>query len=378
MKILYPVIDGEISGGNIICFRIIEESLRRGYEVIINSPTEGKFTDILREKGIKVYNLDTRRSFRFDNAIKLARIIKKENINLVHSHGPLGVTILSRLAGWLAVVPVINHAHARDFPSANPAVRLYHYLFNWITNRLFCAQVIAVSESTKKIMIKQGVSADKVKVVYNGIDTDTLRDSVRISIEIRKSFSLNENQRIIGNIGRIDRFKGQHILIESALRVVKEFPEAVFMIIGEDLGRAGGYRKELEVLAGDLGIKQSIIFTGYRHDIRDLMNTFDIFVLPSLEEGLSVAILEAMAAKKAVITTSVGGNPEIVLGGKTGTLVPPKDPDKLADAIIYHLSNPEISKQMGENGYELIKQKFSLSEMLEKIMNIYNEVVTSR
>jgi len=112
LKILYPIINGEVTGGNMICLRIIEEALKKGYAVVVNSPTEGKFTDILREKGIKVYNIDTRRSFRFDSAIKLARVIRKEDINLVHSHIPLGGIILSRLGGWMAGVPVINHVHA--------------------------------------------------------------------------------------------------------------------------------------------------------------------------------------------------------------------------------------------------------------------------
>lgn len=375
MKILYPVIDGEVSGGNIVCLRIIEEALKRGYAVIVNSPTDSKFTDILRAKGIKVYNLDTRRSFRFDNAIKLARIIKKENIDLVHSHGPLGVTILSRLAGWLAAVPVINHAHAPDFPSANPGVGLYHYLLNWVTSRFFCAGVIAVSEAVKKIIIRQGVNVDKITVVYNGIDLDAIRYDKKTSIEIRESFGLNENQQIIGNVGRIDRFKGQHIFIESALKVLKKNPEVIFMIVGEDIGNAGRYKKELEGLTVDLGLKQNIIFTGYRHDVMDLMNTFNIFVLPSLAEGLSVAILEAMAAKKAVITTPAGGNPEIVIDGSTGTLVEPQNPDKLAEAIIYHLRNPEISKRMGECGYGRVKKYFSLSQMLDKVFDIYKEVL---
>lgn len=357
-----------------ICLRIIEKSLKMGYAVIVNSPREGKFTGILREMGLKVYNIDTRRSFRLDNAIKLARIIKKENINLVHSHGPLAVIILSRLAGWLAAVPVINHAHAPDFPSARAAVRLYHYLLNRITGRFFCARVIAVSEAVKKMIIKQGVSVDKITVVRNGIDLDAIRYDKKTSLEIRKSFGLNDNQRIIGEIGRLCRFKGQHILIQSALGIVKKIPEAIFMIIGEDLQRAGEYKKELEDLAGDLGIKQNIIFTGYREDIMDLMNTFDIFVLPSLGEGLSVAILEAMAAKKAVIATSVGGNPEIVVDGSTGTLVEPQSPDKLTQAIIYHLENPEISKRMGQMGYDRVKKYFSQSQMLDKVMDIYKEV----
>jgi glycosyltransferase involved in cell wall biosynthesis len=376
-RILYAVIDGEITGGNMICLKIIEEGLKRGYPAVVNSPTEGKFTDILREKGIKVYNIDTRRSFRFDSAIKLAGIINKEDINLMYSHTPLGGTILSRLGGWMAGVPVINHAHLPDNMNANPFVKRYQLLLNWLTSRFFCAKVIAVSESTKMDIIKQGIVANKIIVVYNGIDLDDGRYS-KIPIEIRQEFGLGQNQRIIGEVARLCESKGQHILIKAAQKVIKEFPQTVFMIVGEDLERKGEYKKKLEDLASDLGLKQQIIFTGYRPDIMNLLNAFDLFVLPSLVEGLPVVILEAMAAKKPVIATSVGGNAEIVVDGKTGILVPPEDSDKLAKAIIYHLNNPEISKRMGEKGYEKVRQYFSLSEMLDKVMDIYKEVLEEK
>ncbi len=375
LKILYPVIDGDISGGNMIALRIIEEALRRGHGAVVNSPTEGKFTNILRGKGIiKIYNVDTRRSFRFDNAIKLAHIMKKEGINLVHSHTPLGGVVLSRLGGWIAGVPVITHAHTRDFMNQNPFVGQYQFILNWITSKLFCAKVIAVSESVKKEIIKQGAAANKITVVYNGIDLDDYRCN-RSSLEIRKEFGLKENQHIVGEIGRLCKAKGQHILVKSVQKVIKKIPDTVFMIVGEDQEKRGEYKKELEDLATNLGVKQHIIFTGYRGDIMDLMHVLDFLILPSLVEGLSVVILEAMLAKKPVIATSIGGNPEIVMDGETGTLIPPEDPDRLAEAIIYHLEHPEISKKMGEMGYERVGKYFSLSQMLDKVMNIYKEVL---
>ncbi len=377
MKILCPIIDGEVTGGNLICLRIIEESLKRGYGVVVNSPTEGKFTHLLREKGLKVYNIDTRRTFRFDSAIKLAYIIKKEGINLVHSHAPLGGTILSCLAGWIAGVPVINHAHISYYLNLNPIVKCYQFLLNWLTNRLFCVKVIAVSEFVKREIIRQGTTVNKITVVYNGIDLDNIRYESN-PIKIREEFGL-KYQFIIGEVGRLGNDKGQHILIKAAEKVTKNFPNVVFMFVGEDLTKERDYKKKLERLIADLGLKHKFIFTGYRLDIMNLMSAFDIFVLPStFREGLAVVILEAMAAKKAVITTSVGGNPEIVVDGQTGTVIPPEDPDKLAGAIIYHLNHPEISKRMGENGYERVKRYFSLSEMLDKIMGIYKEALKEK
>ena len=377
MKILYPVIDGEITGGNIVCLRIIEESLKKGYEVIVNSPKPGKFTDLLKAKGIKIYSVDIRRSFHLGCAVKLAYIIKQEGVDLVHSHTPLAGTVLSRVAGWLAGVPVISHAHIWDFFNRNPLIKQYQFLFNWVSSRFFCARVIAVSESVKMDIIKQGVVADKISVIYNGIDLNNLRLGEN-SAKIREEFGLKPNQPIIGSVARLCKNKGQHVLIKAAQEVVRNCPDAVFILVGEDLLQGGVYRKKLEGLANDLGLKQQIIFAGYRADVMEFMRVFDLFVLPSAFEGLAIVILEAMVASKPVIASLEGGTPEIVVDGQTGTLTTFEDSDKLAQAIIYHLKNPEISKKMGERGYERVKEHFSLSQMLDKVMGIYQELVTEK
>lgn len=378
MKIIYPVIDGEITGGNIICLKIIKESLSRGYGVIVNSPTEGKFTQLLRERGIKVYSIDTRRIFRLDSVIKLAWVIKKEGINLVHSHAPLAGSILSCLGGWLAGIPVISHAHAPYFMNPNPIIRGCQLLLNRITSRLFCVKVIAVSEFVKREMIGLGVAAKKIITVYNGIDLSEFKDAGEAN-RIRQEFGLLQGQFIIGEVGRLGKDKGQHILIQAAKKVIKDNPDTAFMIVGEDLTQGRRYRQKLEKLAEDLGLKKQVVFTGYRRDIAGLMGTFDIFVLPStFYEGLPLVILEAMAAKKAVIAAAVGGNPEIVVDGQTGKLVAPLDADSLAEAIAYCRNHPQDAKKMGEEGYQRVKQYFSLSEMLDKIMKIYNEALLGK
>src|SRR3989338_10066999 len=164
LKIFYPVINGEITGGNIIALRIIDEALRRGYGVVVNSPTEGKFTRLLEEKGIKVYYIDTRKTFRLDSAFGLAFIIKKEGIGLIHSHTPLAGTVLSRLSGWITGIPVLNHAHCPEFINRNPAIGCFQPWLIWVASRLLCARIIAVSEFVKTEIIKQGSSVDKIAV----------------------------------------------------------------------------------------------------------------------------------------------------------------------------------------------------------------------
>jgi len=378
LKILYPIIDGEITGGNMICLKIIEEALKRGYPVVVNSPSEGRFTHILRGKGIKVYNIDTRRTFRFDSAIKLAYIIKGEGINLVHTHTPLSGVIISRIAAKLSNVPIINHEHGLSPLNSRPIIKQYQLFLNAITLRMVQCRIIAVSKSTMQGLIQRRVPKDIIRLVYNGVFADDERiTNSKFRDKLLASIGLPVASFIIGQVARIDEKKGQHILIRAAEKVIKEFAHAVFLIVGEDF-QNGIYRKKLETLAKNLDIIDHIIFMGYHPDIINLMHAFDLFVLPSLVEGLPVVILEAMAAKKPVITTSVGGNAEIVVDGQTGTLIPPEDSDKLAKAIIYHLNNPEISKRMGEKGQERVRQYFSLSRMLDKVMDIYKEVLKEK
>jgi glycosyltransferase involved in cell wall biosynthesis len=377
LKILYPVIDGEITGGNIVCLRLIEEALKRGYEVIVNSPKPGKFTDIVQAKGIKVYSVNIRRSFYLWGAVKLACIIKQEGVDLVHSHTPLAGTVLSRVAGWLAGVPVISHAHIWDFFNRNPWIKRYQFLFNWVSSRFLCARIIAVSESVKIDIIKQGVAADKTSVIYNGIDLTSL-SLEKTAAKIREEFGLKPNQPIVGTVARLCKNKGQHVLIKAMREVARNYPDAVVILVGEDLLEGGVYRKKLENLANDLGIKQQIIFAGYRANIIDFMSAFDLFVLPSAFEGLAIVILEAMAARKPVIASLEGGTPEIVVHGQTGNLTTFGDSDALAEAIIYHLKNPAISEKMGEQGYERVRDHFSLTLMVGKIMDIYQELFSEK
>ncbi|NJR15062.1 MAG: glycosyltransferase [Calothrix sp. CSU_2_0] len=149
-KILYPIIDGQVTGGNIVCLYLIEEALNRGWEVIVNSPTDGPFCDIIRAKGVRIYHLDTSRSFYWNIAVKMAELIKSQKISLIHSHTPFAGSIITCIAGKMAGIPVINHAHVRDSLSNNSFVRTYQRLMNWWTSRTCCNVIISVSEEVKK------------------------------------------------------------------------------------------------------------------------------------------------------------------------------------------------------------------------------------
>ena len=247
-------------------------------------------------------------------------------------------------------------------------------MLDWTTSRLFCDRIIAVAEAVKTAIVKRGAPPSRIEVVHNGI-TPADCQPAREPGEVRKEFHLADDQKLIGEVGYLCKNKGQHVLIKAACSIIREFPDAVFMFVGEDLQETGKYRRKLQNMTRELGIENNVIFTGYRSDIPDLMNAFDMFVLPSFAEGLPVTILEAMAARKPVIATPAGGNTEIVVHGKTGMVVPYGDHHQLSEAILRLLQNPEKDRLMGQKGYERVQAYFSLGQMVERTFQIYDEVM---
>lgn len=374
MKILYPIIDGEVTGGNMICLAFIDEAIRRNWKVVVNSPTNGKFTKMLNKKKIKVYNIKAKRTFQIDKVLKLVSIVKKESIDIIHTHTALPGMIISRIAGKLTNTSVITHEHGLFPINSKPLIGKYQIWLNKFTAK-FDDKSIAVSHYTKEKLIERGMSPNKICVIYNGIEMPDLKNNKNnLKKNCYEKLDLPTNIFLVGLIGRIDKMKGQEVLIKAIPHVIKKNPSAYFLIIGEDF-KGGNYIQELKNIVEKLGINKYIEFAGYRDDVIDLMNSFDLFVLPSFGEGLPVVILEAMAAGKPVIATSVGGNSEVVLDGETGTIIPPEDPEALTKAVIYHLENPEISKEMGRKGYDRVKENFTKKQMVEKTFQIYEEVL---
>ena len=369
-KILYPIIDGQVTGGNIVCLHLIEAALNQGWDVLVNSPSEGRFCDILREKGVKIYHLDTTRSFNWLSAVKMAQLIKKEQVSLVHAHAPFAGSIISSLAGKLAGVPVIIHAHLQDALSSNYFIRSYQNMMNYWTSRKCCDAIIAVSHQVKDALFTEGFDSRKFHVVHNG----TPINNQQINKNIRSQLNIPKDIQVVIHIGRLCKSKGQHLLLQAAANLHQLGQEAVYFIVGKDLEQDGAYLQYLKDLAQELGINQSVHFLGHRSDIPQLLALSDLLVLPSYTEGLPLVILEAMAAGLPVIATPVGGIPEVVIHQETGFLVPVENVQALGNAILRLLQNPLLRNEMGNKGLEMVNKDFSVEKMCEEVFDIYQQV----
>lgn len=369
-KILYPIIDGQVTGGNIVCLHLIEAALNQGWDVLVNSPSQGRFCDIIREKGVQVYHLDTTRSFNWLSAAKMAQLIKKEGVSLVHPHAPFAGSIISSLAGKLAGIPVIIHAHLQDALSSNSFIRSYQNIMNYWITRKCCDGIIAVSHQVKDALISEGFDSRKFHVVHNG----TPINNQEIDSSIRSELNIPEDIPVVIHIGRLCKSKGQHLLLQAAANLDKLGQEAVYLIVGKDLEQDGAYLQYLKKMACELGINKSVHFLGHRDHIPKLLALSDLLVLPSYTEGLPLVILEAMAAGLPVITTPVGGIPEVVIHQETGFLVPVEDIQALGNAILKLLQNPHIKNEMGNKGLEMVNKDFSIEKMCGEVFDIYDKV----
>jgi len=227
---------------------------------------------------------------------------------------------------------------------------------------------IAVShEVSRQLRRSIPILKHKVQVVQNGIPLEPFNRPVNSTL--RTTLAGARKRPVVLTTARLHKQKGCRYLLEAATQV----PEAMFVIAGD-----GPQRTKLEVLTRELGLIDRVVFLGHRDDIPDLLASCDVFVLPSLFEGLPISVLEAMAAGKPVIATAIGGTDEAVVHGETGLLVPPADADALAAAIRTVLSDPVLAQRLAAAGKARVYEKFSAETMMQGLMEIYDDLLSSR
>jgi len=226
-------------------------------------------------------------------------------------------------------------------------------------------QYIAVSDAVARQLCQTfRVPPHKVRVIHNTIPF--ARFDCQANQALKASLNRGTERPIVLTVARLDQQKGHTYLFEA----ISQVQDAIFVMAGN-----GPEKAALEAQTRKLGIDERVIFLGYRNDIPDLLASCDLFVLPSIYEGLPLTVLEAMAAGKPVVATAVGGTPEAVLDGETGFLVPPRNPPAVAKAIHIILSNPSLASKMGAAAKARVQREFSSATMVQRITQTYEEVL---
>ncbi len=337
------------------------------YSIVVCSFKSGELQHCLEQSGISVKVIQRR--FKFDPVCiyRLCSIMKKENIDMVHTHCHKPNTT-GRIAAKLAGVPVIiANEHNVDTWKSNWQLRLDRWL------AAYSDKIIAVSEAVKSFYVKNAnISADKFEVIYNGVDLDFWQKNIpsqKVILEKKAKLGLLQGDKVVVTIGRLHPQKGHEYLLRAARKIIPRMGNIKFLIVGD-----GQMKESLESLSERLDIKENVVFTGKRNDIKDMLYISDFSVVSSIREGFSNVVLESMACEKPVVATDVGGNKEIIIDGENGFIVPSRDEDALADKILTLAGNEELTKKIGLVAKETVKS-FSLSRMAYKTEKLYEELM---
>jgi glycosyltransferase involved in cell wall biosynthesis len=378
MKILQVAYRSKISGGEKVLFDLATSMDERGHEVSVVCPDPGQLPDELRKAGIESTIIPFHKTYDIRAARRLAKLIKSKKIDVLHSHSML-TNIISRVAGKLSNVPVsVSTEHltmelGRGGRSKETIERLkarYYRMLDNYTSR-FNQQVIAVSNAVRDDLIEQGIPAERITVIQNGINIPDIDPDA--GGRIRRELGVKPKDTVIGAVGRLSPQKDYPTLLRAFKEVKRSCPRAILLIAGD-----GYLRENLEKLTDELGIRERVKFLGYQSNVLEVVSSFDIYALSSLWEGLPLAVLEAMAMGKPVVATNVPGTEEAVNEGETGFLVPLKDDHSLSQRIIGLVRNKEKAQVMGEAGRRRWQDCFSLNRVIDEHEMLYLNLASQK
>jgi len=298
---------------------------------------------------------------------KLAREFRRHRIHIAHTHS-WATTMEGIIGARLAGVPLIIHG---EHGTIKTDTQLHIQIQRWLWRAT--DQVLSVSEVLRENLHKKfDFPKERIRVVTNGVDLARF-DFSRNGVDYKARLGFSSKTLLIGAVGRLVPVKAYPLLLKVCLSVFKEIPNAHLLLVGD-----GPLLDTLVQSAQDDEMANRVHFLGARKDVPEILRGLDVYVLSSENEGMSNTILEAMACGRPVIATAVGGNPELVVDGETGLLVPPNDPHAMAAAITKLLRDPQHSQQMGRRGRQRVEEKFSLEVMVRNYAKVYLEVFGRR
>lgn len=363
MKVLHVTTHFNIGGISNYILTLSKTLEAKGVSVVVAS-SGGNLEKGLVECHIPHRRLDMKTKFEFGpkaikSGFRIAEIVKNEGIDIIHAHtrvSQVAACIASKLTG----VPYVTTCHGYFKKRARGILDTWG------------RRVIAISAAVRDHLINDlDVEASRVSLIYSGVDhTRFLRDYSPAEIAAIKKMHGISDGPVIGTIGRLSVIKGQKFLVAAMKDVIAKKPDAQCIILGN-----GEEEEPLKELARSLEIEDAVKFIDSCPDTHRYLSIMDVFVFPSLSEGLGIALLEALAAGKASVASRVGGIEDIITDGVNGILVDAANPFEIARAVVRLLDDKVLCKKMGEAGRALVSSKFILDSMADKVSKLYEEVV---
>jgi len=304
--------------------------------------------------------------------LKLVNIFRREQPHIVHTHSSK-TGIIGRWAARIARVPVIVHTvHGwAHHPYQKPFIRGM-YIFLERIAAPFTDRLIAVSTLNVEKGLKDHIGTrDRYTVIHSCINIEQFSRTFTDSAFLKKNLGLNGSGPVVGTVSRLSQQKNPLDFVKMAALVKKQIPEAQFLFVGD-----GPLRSESEALIREFSLQKDVVLAGLRKDVPDLLRCMDIFTLTSLWEGLPRVIPQAMVAGLPVVANNIDGNAEIIQDGTNGFLINPGDTAGMADRVVQLLKNPELKSRISEKGLETALREFSLNDMVRKIAELYEELLS--
>jgi sugar transferase (PEP-CTERM/EpsH1 system associated) len=333
------------------------------------------FRNRIRQDDIAFFSLHKREGQDYSMYGRLHRVLRGLRPDIVHTRN-LGTLEYLVAAAFAGVGSRVHGEHGRDMYDPDGLNFKYNLLRRAV--KPFVHRYIAVTNDLANWLVQTvGVRPDRVTRICNGVDTERFRPRTEPRSDFGPRGFASSKHILVGTVGRNEAIKDQLTLVRAFLHLIRI--DAVsrsrlrLAIIGD-----GARRNEAQKLVSEAGAECLVWLAGERDDIPELMRSLDLFVLPSLREGISNTILEAMASGLPVVATKVGGNPELVVEGETGMLVPPSDPVAMADAVHSYLKDLPKLQRHGQAGRKRAVENFSIEKMVEGYLGVYDKVLEER
>jgi glycosyltransferase involved in cell wall biosynthesis len=358
MKILHVETGRNLYGGALQVFYLLRGLRNKNCSNILVCPESSEISNAASSCVDRVHAIPMSGDLDFLFIFRLLKILRHERPDLVHLHSRRGADTLGAIAAKLAGIPVLLTRRV-DNPESRGVVAIKYRLYT---------KIITISEGIKKVLISEGVAANRVQCIHSAVDTDKYKPAHN-RIIIGPDFGFDNNSKLVAVVAQLIARKGHRYLIEAIPDILSKVPEARFVFFGK-----GPIESDLRKHCDKLGISTKVCFAGFRDNLDQLLPHLDLIVHPAAMEGLGVSLLQAAACGVPIIGTPVGGISEIVREGVNGCLVPPGNAEAIASRVIEILGDQSRLSRMGKAGRELVKKEFSISNMVDANFKVYNQM----
>lgn len=364
VKVLYIITGLTIGGAEILLLNLIKSINRDIFDCsVLYLKNKSELNEEFSKIDVKIYNNAKYSFFNPCKYYEIYKIIKGNNIDILHTH-LVHSNLIGRIIGSLAGAKcIINSEHnTSNWQKKNfLLINFYKYTLKYV-------DIIHCISNSVKYKVNEFIGGEKLKVIYNGIDIEDFQSKEQK--ELKDRLLLQQSYPIIGCVSRLDRRKGIEYLIKAVKILKEDYVNIKLLLVGD-----GPERERLSRLVIEFDLTKQVIFTGKIAEVQKYLQLFDLFILPSLQEGLSIAIIEAMASGVPVIASEVDGIPEVITNNSDGILIPPENESEIAYAAKRILEDRNLMNKLVNNAYTKVRNRFDIKKVAIKFQELYLESI---